>query len=324
MNAESLAPTTDERIAQLERDTLRRRQLQRMGGLFAAIAAFGWSLWIFAIDLHMSTAVRSVIALSTLIMLVLAIGTLHYLQPTDAKRRKPASRDYVDQQVIAMARQLNGARATSVNAGALDEAVAQLKDDLCRGVGEELLADVRAAARAEEPVREIAVKTARMETRRGQEIVDLARRGNVNLVLGMITTLAGLLVLGYAVITASVAATATDLVLHFLPRFAFAALIEVFAYFFLRLYKQGLAEIKYFQNELTNAESRAIAIQMALHTSEPGLLAELSRTLAATERNFILMAGQSTVELERERITQKEHAKLLEILEHFSVGTKAK
>jgi len=40
-------------------------------------------------------------------------------------------------------------------------------------------------------------------------------------------------------------------------------LIELFAYFFLKLYKSDLSEIKYFQNELTNVEMRYAAVRLA-------------------------------------------------------------
>ena len=42
-----------------------------------------------------------------------------------------------------------------------------------------------------------------------------------------------------------------------------AIFIEVFSFFFLKLYKSGLADILYYQNELTNLESKFLALELA-------------------------------------------------------------
>jgi hypothetical protein len=137
----------------------------------------------------------------------------------------------------------------------------------------------------------------------------------------MCTTLLGLCFLGYSLLTSPTTAT-TDLLIHFIPRFSFALLIEVFAYFFLQLYKKSLGEIKYFQNELTNVESRALAAQIARHANDPDLMIKIALNLASTERNFVLERGQSTVDLERERISQATNEKLLDALSATLRGKK--
>src|SRR5574339_301622 len=52
-------------------------------------------------------------------------------------------------------------------------------------------------------------------------------------------------VLGYAVFNPPATVAAPELLSYFVPRVSLVVLIEVFAYFFLRLYKQSLNEIKY-------------------------------------------------------------------------------
>lgn len=140
--------------------------------------------------------------------------------------------------------------------------------------------------------------------RLGREVQDLARRGNLNLILGILTTLAGLSVLGYAVFYSPLTQSPEELLAYFFPRVALVILIEVFAYFFLRLYKQSLAEIKYFQNEMTNVESRQLALHVAIRHEDAALRARVVDELSRTERNFILGAGQTTVEIERERLAK--------------------
>ncbi|WP_201645939.1 hypothetical protein [Paraburkholderia metrosideri] len=155
-----------------------------------------------------------------------------------------------------------------------------------------------------------------------REITSLGWRGNVNLVLGILISVSGLSVLavfllsenGHVSVTAAAGATvnvataarqseeAVSFFIHFLPRLTFVLLIELFAYFFLRLYKNSLSEIKYFQNEITNLEAKHLALRSAFFTGTGSLINKVVVSLVETERNHILEKGQTTVELERTRI----------------------
>ncbi|MBN7139012.1 hypothetical protein A7A76_07875 [Lysobacter enzymogenes] len=88
-------------------------------------------------------------------------------------------------------------------------------------------------------------------------------------------------------------------------------MIEVFAYFFLRLYKQSIEEIKYYQNELTNVEFKWAAVTMAKQAGGEPVLLSIIDNLVKTERNFILEKGESTVGLEKERISAATYAEVL-------------
>jgi len=133
-----------------------------------------------------------------------------------------------------------------------------------------------------------------------REIAALSRRGNLNLVLGIMTTVVGLGILGYYVFYDQASGQNPWLFTsHFLPRLTLVIFIEIFAYFFLRLYKSSLIEIKYFQNEMTNLESRFIALVIALEVSEAPTLDSVIIELGKTERNHVLQKGQTTLRLER-------------------------
>jgi hypothetical protein len=147
-----------------------------------------------------------------------------------------------------------------------------------------------------------------------REITDLRLRSNVNLSIGMGITGLGLYLLWTTVglidsstLLKTLASEGSDtnakfvknLVLPVVPRTMLVVFIEVFAYFFLRLYRVGLADMKYFQNELTNIESKLISVEYAVATDHSESLKASLESLAKTERNFILEKGQTTVELER-------------------------
>lgn len=147
-----------------------------------------------------------------------------------------------------------------------------------------------------------------------REISDLRLRSNINLLIGMLITAGGLWLLWSTVtmldtsdllkVLASEGNESNvkffkNLILPVIPRVLLVVFVEVFAYFFLRLYRNGLSEIKYFQNELTNIEAKLTAAEFAFVTKNDEALKFAIECLSKTERNFVLEKGQTTVELER-------------------------
>lgn len=148
-----------------------------------------------------------------------------------------------------------------------------------------------------------------------KEMDNLGRRGNSNLALGVIITVMGLYVLGdFLLSSGEPPQELWSFLVHYLPRLTFVIFIELFAYFFLRLYRAGLEEIKYFQNELTNLESKHIALRAAFKQNDATTINAVIITLAATERNRILNKNQTTIELEAARIEKHSTVELNKLL----------
>ncbi|MCW7471755.1 hypothetical protein, partial [Leptospira kanakyensis] len=152
------------------------------------------------------------------------------------------------------------------------------------------------------------------ENRILKEIKKLDLRANLNLVIGMAITCIGMALLYNTVnqLTAveslkeySLKGTEPDsafyknIILSFAPRLSLVIFIEVFAYFFLKLYKSGLEEIKYYQNELTNIQLKNVSAVITISTNLNDGLKTVLDSYSATERNFILNKNQTTVELEK-------------------------
>ena len=144
------------------------------------------------------------------------------------------------------------------------------------------------------------------------ELGALERRGNLNLSLGVAVAVGGLAVLGrFAFAAGNGDLPPAEAVSVFLPRLSLVLFIEVFAWFFLQTYRSTLAEIRYFQNELTNLESKAIALEAsALAGTTAGLEAVIA-LIAATERNRVLERDQTTVELEGAKLSDERVSELL-------------
>lgn len=150
----------------------------------------------------------------------------------------------------------------------------------------------------------------------GFEIKSLTRRGNVNLVVGGLTGLAGLAVLLYFIFSDNYTGNeGVGFIYHFAPRLSFVIFFEAFAYFFLKLYRASLEEIKFYQNELTNIEQKFVAAVFAMDLEEPAVTKEFVINMLRTERNFILKKDQTTVGLEKEKIGDKN---ILSALENIS------
>jgi hypothetical protein len=135
------------------------------------------------------------------------------------------------------------------------------------------------------------------------EISALSRRANTALIIGTITSIFGVSLLGVFALSAPL--TYSDwinLVAYYLPRLSVVIFLQVFAYFFLRLYRYGIYEIKYFQNEITNIQARALALQTALLLRNDDIIKVACRSLVATERNFIIRKGERTLPILQEEI----------------------
>jgi hypothetical protein len=142
------------------------------------------------------------------------------------------------------------------------------------------------------------------------ELSVLRRRSSINLSIGIFITVGALFMLFYTIDSfyINLNPTSTELtkektlqeiLILLLLRLSIVIFIEIFAFFFLRLYAKGLLEIKYFQNELTNIESKLISAEIAYITDNKEGLKESLSSLSQTERNFILKKDETTVELER-------------------------
>jgi hypothetical protein len=131
----------------------------------------------------------------------------------------------------------------------------------------------------------------------------LNAQSRFNLLLGGTLGFAGFAVLGYFLyIGISNDNDTTAKLMYFGARIFLVFTIHAFAYFFLNLYRVGITEIKYFENEVTNCETKTIAPIVARQIEDAASLARVLGELASTERNFVLKKGESTVTLKRDEI----------------------
>ena len=129
---------------------------------------------------------------------------------------------------------------------------------------------------------------AQITERLSNEIFSLQVRGKLNLIIGILITTVGLVILAIGLFSPEFAQGGMDHFLQiFLPRLSWVILIEIFAYFFLRLYKSSLDEIKFFHNELTNVEFKLAAIQLSHIKKDEKERFCIINELTKTDRNVL-------------------------------------
>jgi len=149
----------------------------------------------------------------------------------------------------------------------------------------------------------------------------LSRNGNLNLLIGLITTVIAVSILFYLVFAAKdLPKDNYGLISYYVARISIIIFIEIFALFFLKLYRTNLYEIKYFQNELTNIDVKIIALKTALMMKDDESIKLVISELSKTERNFILKKDETTYDLERYKQDKEDNRVLIENLTQILKG----
>lgn len=137
-----------------------------------------------------------------------------------------------------------------------------------------------------------------------REVQRLNLSGRFSLAFGAVISITGIMGLGYILISDPRTYLNTfDLVGHYAPRAGLVILLELLSFFFLGLYKSSLEDVKFYQNELTNIEQKLAAYSMVSVISDDTYIERMAKMLVETERNFRLKKGESTISIERERMS---------------------
>lgn len=159
------------------------------------------------------------------------------------------------------------------------------------------------------------------ERRIQNEINSLSRRANLNLIIGSM-----LAILGIAGLVGFILSSPNNnegiepvmIIIHWVIRLSLISVVEIFAFFFLQIYKTELLTIKYYQDEMTSIESRKIALLFSILQDNCDDVSKTLSCLVSVDRNFKMESGQTTVALEKLKIEnsfiKSEMANIVEIL----------
>ena len=157
--------------------------------------------------------------------------------------------------------------------------------------------------------------------RLSDQIAALGYRANISLVTGVGFCVVGLLILWSTLsnvdfeisMASSTGVYWGEFLKVYAPRLSIVLIIEIIGFFFLKLFRTALDEIRLTQNEATNVELKLIGSNLA--TSEckselPGVI----QALLETERNSVIEKGQTTVDLEKAKAWQASDVDLIDKL----------
>lgn len=147
------------------------------------------------------------------------------------------------------------------------------------------------------------------------EIRILSRRANTNLAIGSSLTIVAGVTLWVTVVSDKVNVVEwLALSTHFIPRISLIIFIELFAFFFLKIYRSDLGNIRYYHNELTNIDLQILSLKSALISKDNKILESVINKLSQTERNFLIPKEHTTIELEKVKTDRTENKGLMELI----------
>ena len=276
---------------------------------------------------------NSTLFTATIITLLISTLAINYLEKDKSKKSVEISKEKIEPIIETIIsnkiKEKISENQTKITDEEKFELLRDLKTKINNETNERFLTDLKNEVKLSTQSDDIIFYTRRTLDRLNSEIHSLVRRSNLNLVIGMALSFYGIAALFYFLsndpttflITKSKdivgiggSKTIEDLFINFIPKAMFVILIEIFAYFFLNLYKKSLNDIKYYQNELTNIECKYLALTSAKYFKNHKLIYEILIELVKTERNFVLEAGQSTIEIEKEKISSSNSNNLLNMM----------
>jgi hypothetical protein len=163
---------------------------------------------------------------------------------------------------IEEVRRLAVETATGINR---EDLVASLLPALEASLVDSLL-EKNLAASAEKGRRERIRETfSQSEKRLWSEIKSLRLRSQLNLIIGVLTTGVAIWILNALVVSTDRAFdNLTQVAAHYVPRITLVVFVEVFSFFFLRLYRATLDEIRAYQADVTRLNVLEIATEVAI------------------------------------------------------------
>lgn len=143
------------------------------------------------------------------------------------------------------------------------------------------------------------------------EISSLNNKSIINLLVGIITSMLGILIVLF-LFSFDKFDTITPFILNFIPKITIMVFMQTFSFYFLKIYKNNLQEIQYYQNELTNIEFKTLALKTALLSDDEKNIGSILNELLKTERNQVFKAGETTMDMEKYKSENEFHKHLID------------
>ncbi|MDM0050922.1 hypothetical protein [Variovorax sp. J22R115] len=161
--------------------------------------------------------------------------------------------------------------------------IQELRESLSASVADSLVKQFEPTLLANAREQQIRSAFLQAQQRMYREVEVLGRRARLNLVFGVLTTGVAILLLAYMVLWHERQfVDLTALLSHYVPRVTVVVFVEVFSFFFLRLYRATLGEIHTYQNDLTRLALQQVAVDAAWAAPDHAVRGTLAKDLLTT------------------------------------------
>ncbi|MCK8143439.1 hypothetical protein MW871_16225 [Flavobacterium sp. I-SCBP12n] len=123
-----------------------------------------------------------------------------------------------------------------------------------------------------------------IDTNIKRQIKRLVYNSNLNLIIGILINSVGIIILFFSIYNLN-DYSKSNIIPYFLPRISIVVFMQIFAFFFLKLYKECLNDIKFFENEITNLNFKITALKIALDQNEKEIINQLILNYSKVDRN---------------------------------------
>lgn len=120
-----------------------------------------------------------------------------------------------------------------------------------------------------------------------KQIKRLVYNSNLNLIIGILINSVGIIILFFFVYNLD-DYSPDNIIPYFIPRISIVIFMQIFSFFFLKLYKECLNDIKFFENEITNLNFKITALKVALDKNDKEMINQLILNYSKIDRNSIL------------------------------------
>jgi hypothetical protein len=140
-----------------------------------------------------------------------------------------------------------------------------------------------------------------LEKKSRSQIERLISNSTLNLIIGIITSIIAICILGYSIFKDNDLKNTFELLNYYIPRITTVLFVEILSFFFLKLYRRNLEEIKYYQNEITNLNYKMSSLKVSLSIKNSKITEDIIQQLCRTERNkeFLEIDKISSVEVNK-------------------------
>ena len=120
-----------------------------------------------------------------------------------------------------------------------------------------------------------------------RQIKRLVYNSNLNLIIGILINSVGIIILFFSIYNLN-DYSKSNIIPYFIPRISIVIFMQIFSFFFLKLYKECLSDIKFFENEITNLNFKITALKVALDKNDTEIINQLILNYSKIDRNSTL------------------------------------